>query len=154
MEPEKRDVYGITGFFVQGSNQYYFGGFFSTEKEVDFFGKEFRGDLIDHFGMSDIQGKLINSSLIFDKKYNDRQDIIHYDFKMNENRLWVGNYSSSNKSVGNGIAICRTHLDFENVNFIIRDYVDIENWVTNLVEGMVREGIVKVVSEDTPLKKE
>ena len=64
------------------------------------------GTMGDHYGSSRLTNVVYNPdhSLVFTKQYDHRRDTINYEFKRNENGLWLGTYTGT--AVGNGISAC------------------------------------------------
>ncbi|MCX6716665.1 MAG: hypothetical protein NTV72_01955 [Candidatus Taylorbacteria bacterium] len=79
-----------------------FTGLIRTDEERPWL---FTGGLIDYFGESTLSKITMSSDVFyFTKKYDRRQDLIEYRFKLRGNNLWVGGYSGP--VTGAGLAKC------------------------------------------------
>lgn len=69
------------------------------------FTDEFIGGMNDHFGESTLKDIVITDlEISFSKKYNRRDDVIHYSFKIKDGNTWVGGYHGD--EVGKGLSRC------------------------------------------------
>lgn len=109
---EKREshLYSITGLITHDSLDggcVAFGGYFRYDLKTN---KICDGQLIDLWGESEIInfGYMDKKILEFDKRYRNRQNIIHYKFKKNEKGIWIGEYNG--ESAGKGLTHCVTFL--------------------------------------------
>ena len=66
----------------------------------------FVGGMNDHYGESTLSDIVFvdGVELSFSKKYNRRQDKIHYSFKVKDGNTWAGEYSG--EIVGKGLSRC------------------------------------------------
>lgn len=93
-------IKGAVAVIREGMFRDMFSGLFGLDESG-----EWSGTILDTFGtstMSDIS--LVEDRLTFNKRYDDDGNIIHYEFRLTYDGLWVGSYSSDN--VGTGAATC------------------------------------------------
>src|SRR3989344_8309833 len=108
------DLYGITGFFREGTQHMsvaQFGGFFTKLKNG-----RILGDLVDPYGPSQIRGWLRERSLEFDKSCDNRQ--FKYRFTRQQDGVWVGAYEGVTSPRLQGDAVCKIRVDWKNIQRI------------------------------------
>lgn len=95
-----KPIEGAVAVFNEVTVRDMFAGVFGTNEPSD----AWSGQLADAFGMSTLSDvELTDTTLSFDKRYDGRDDTIHYEFHLDGN-LWVGMYSGD--YVGEGQANC------------------------------------------------
>jgi len=121
-----------------------FGGYIIAE------GDKIDGFLTDIHGHSRIEGAMTQEDLEFTKTYDRPGTPINYRFKLDKAGIWKGEYefSRAGETMGGDRAVCRTHLCFENMTFRLYDSrKNPEEWAKMLLEGMVDEGMLKIVED-------
>jgi len=83
----------------------YYGGLVEINE-----GGNFKGELIDFWGSSDIIGKLTDTTLIFTQKYVYRSDSIQFQFEKcpTQEHHWIGTFKG--EAVGSGETSCMLTL--------------------------------------------
>ena len=141
------DLYGIVGLIAEGHGFNPFGGFFYITPEEDprKLTSSLRGELTDCYGKSDIQGDFRHTELKFNKKYTSKNYAIKYNFKLNKNGMWLGEYDYRPQNL-HGRAVCAITPFFKRLELFKKMPFDIERWAEELVERMVSEGRLVLIS--------
>lgn len=133
---ENVEFYQIGGLFMQSRYPpIIFGGWFRMDEGQD----TFEGGLMDGWGLSKIEGLLREEQLTFDKRYQGREDVIHYSFEK-EGDLWVGSYDGS-KTLKGGALAKTNKISFSRDDISRQSFT--EEHAQNLIHRMVEEGYLE-----------
>jgi len=124
-----------------------FGGFFVN----NFYGTDdnfFVGLLADDYGLSKIKGIYFEKDKIrFEKDYQNREDIINYDFEFNKKKnIWLGNYNGEKS--GKGKAICEINSALKGLLFGERVPMTDEEFARRLINNMIDRGMLIKVEDN------
>jgi len=140
------DIYSITGMFNEPNNSRIgiFGGWFALQdSKVSALEASLRGMLIDAHGPSEIFGTLSPHYLKFDKIYSQGRTNIAYVFDKNENGIWLGTYKFEDLE---GKTVCKIEKNWENLQMIEPESVSPEQWAKDLIDDMLKRGMLKEVT--------
>jgi hypothetical protein len=99
--------------------------------------------LIDCYGRSIIEGEISPRQLLFNKIYQDSGNEIFYQYYKNEMGVWIGEYSS-NERIGRGHSQAKTNLDWQDLEMIVPEPFDPEEYSRDLIDRMVDDGRLRI----------
>jgi len=122
----KRDIYSISGFFIEDHNPTqgrYFGGFFSlgpdmNRPQTNILAVSFKGLLVDDYGDSEIIGEMCPERMEFIKEYKNEGSRIQYKFEKNKEGIWVGSYLGDSETE-TGRAFAKTNINWKGVEMMV-----------------------------------